>query len=255
MASVAWSDYTTQELKAMIERSDPIVIVPVGATEQHGPHLPVNTDADLGAQIATRIAKASPVPALTLPAIWAGFSPHHMAFCGTITLKQETLFAVVYDVLESLVAHGVSRILLLNSHGGNIALLKTVVDEVGIRLGVSPVYATYWHLISDLVPTLRRSELGGMSHAGELETALKMVFAPDDVRSDAIEDVMIRGNEFHGVDMFAANRIGIYRPFDTWSETGQIGAPSLATPETGERLLEAIVEQFVRLIQSQWGGQ
>lgn len=237
----------------MLERSDPIVIVTVGATEQHGPHLPLNTDADIGTQIATQIAQASPVPALTLPTIWAGFSPHHMAFCGTITLKQETLFAVVYDVIESLVAHGVSRILLLNSHGGNIALLKTVVDEVGIRLGVSPVYATYWHLISDSVAALRRSELGGMSHAGELETALKMVFASGDVRTEAIEDVMIRPGEFHGVDMFAANRIGIYRPFDSWSASGQIGAPSLATPETGERLLEAIVDQFVRLIRAQWG--
>ncbi|MCG8479683.1 MAG: creatininase family protein [Spirochaetales bacterium] len=255
MASVAWSSYTTREIRRIIDDENPVVIVSVGATEQHGPHLPLDTDTDIGQSLARRIAAASPIRALVLPTVWAGFSPHHMDFAGTITVRQSTLFAVVRDIIESVMDHGVTRILLMNSHGGNTALLKTVADEVGVRRGISPVYVTYWHMIGGIVDTLRRSPAGGMSHACELETSLKMVFSPEDVRSEAIEDVVIPDSEFYGVDMFSANRVGIYRPFTAWTSSGQIGAPSLATRKTGERLVAALVEQFVRLIRSEWEGR
>ena len=252
MSSVFWGDYTTVELKKIIAEENPIVILPVAATEQHGPHLPVNTDADLGFNIGMRIAEESPVRALVLPPVWVGFSVHHMDFAGTITLRQTTLFAVVYDIIESLIQQGVRRILLLNSHGGNMALLKTVVDEIGINYGISPVYVTYWQLLSDVIDGIRQSELGGMSHACELETSLKMVFSPQDVKVDLIEDVMIKGNSFHGVDMFAGNKISIYKPFEEWTKTGQIGAPSKASIETGEKIINALLERFIDLIKTYW---
>lgn len=254
MKNVLWGDYTTEEIRQIIDEQHPVVIVTVGAMEQHGPHLPLNTDADIASHVAKRAAEASPLPTLLLPTIWAGFSPHHMDFAGTISLRQSTLFALVFDVIDSLVRHGVKRILLINSHGGNMSLLKTVVDEIAIQHGTSPVYVTYWHLISDKVRAIRRSGIGGMSHACELETSLKMVFSPNDVRTDLIKDVIIPPNEFHGVDMFATNKIGIYKPFKKWTPTGQIGAPSLASRVTGEHLINAIVEEILKLIQVLWEG-
>ncbi|MEI3606629.1 creatininase family protein [Pseudogracilibacillus sp. SE30717A] len=252
MEKIFWSDYTTNEIKNIISEEDPLVIITVGATEQHGTHLPLNTDTDLGFNIAQRIAKNSPVKTLILPPVWAGFSPHHMDFSGTITLKQKTLFNVVYDIIESIIQHGISKIIILNSHGGNMSLLKTVVDEVGINHNISPILVTYWHLISSQINAIRKSEMGGMGHACELETSLKMVFSPQDVQEDLMEDVMIPENEFFSVDMFAKNKIGIYQPFKNWSESGQIGAPTLASVETGEKILENIIEQFTELIKLEW---
>ena len=253
MGDCLWSNYTTNEIKQIIKDENPVVIVPVGATEQHGPHLPLNTDTDIGFQIAKSIAEASPVKTLVLPPVWAGFSPHHMNFPGTITLRQSTLFAVTYDIIESLILHGVSRILLLNSHGGNIFLLKTVVDEIAVNYKISPIYVTYWNIIADKINEIRNSDLGGMAHACELETSLKMLFSPKEVRHDLIEDVIVEGSLFHSVDMFASNKINIYKPFSDWSKTGQIGAPSKANVETGKRILDAIINCFVDLIKEEWG--
>lgn len=254
MSNVLWSSHTTYELKRIIEEENPIVIVTVGATEQHGTHLAVNTDTDIGYQVARKVAEASPIRTLVVPPVWSGFSPHHMDFTGTITLRQSTLFAVVYDIVDCLIRHGVKRVLLLNSHGGNISLLKTVVDEIGVQHGLSPVYVTYWNLISDAVKDIRESDMGGMSHACELETSLKLLFSPEDVRTDKIEDVMLDSNAFFGNDMFAPNKIGVYKPFKEWTPLGQIGAPSLASADKGQRLLDAIVGKFVELIELQWGG-
>jgi creatinine amidohydrolase len=255
MEKILWSDYTTYELKEVIEKENPVVIVTVGATEQHGPHLPLNTDTDIGFNIAKRIAVASPVKTLVVPPVWAGFSPHHMDFTGTISLKQSTLFAVTYDIIECLIKHGIKRIILLNSHGGNMSLLKTVADEIGVVHKISPLYVTYWNLISDVIGEIRQSELGGMSHACELETSLKMIFSEDDVRLEKAKDVMITGNHFYGVDMFAGNKVGVYKPFKSWTETGQIGAPTLASVETGEKIIDAVIDRFVKLIEMEWAGE
>jgi len=252
MNSVFWSDYTTEELKRIIADEDPVVIIPVGATEQHGPHLAVNTDADIGTNVARIAAESCPYRALVVPVVWAGVSPHHMNFAGTISLKQSTLFAVLCDIAESLIRHGVRRLVLLNSHGGNTALMKTAGDEIGIRFGVYPVCVTYWHLIADAVGAIRRSESGGMAHACELETSLKLLFSPRDIRQERVVDVMLEGDEFYKVDMFAANKIGVYRPFEYWSKTGQIGAPTLASRETGEKLVEALRGKFRLMFQSCW---
>jgi creatinine amidohydrolase len=255
LKNIHWSTHTTYELKQIIAEENPLVIVTVGATEQHGTHLAINTDTDIGFEIAKKVAEASPIRTLVVPPVWTGFSPHHMDFTGTITLRQSTLFAVVYDILDCLIKHGIQRILLLNSHGGNIALLKTVVDEIGMQHKLSPVYVTYWNLISDVVKEIRESAMGGMSHACELETSLKLLFSPQDVRTDKIQDVMLESNAFFGNDMFAPNKIGVFKTFKEWTELGQIGAPSLASADKGQRLLDAVVAKFVELIEVQWGGK
>lgn len=255
MKQILWGSHTTYEIQEIIEKENPIVIVSVGAMEQHGTHLTLNTDAEIGFQISKHIAESSPIRTLVVPSIWAGFSPHHMDFSGTISLRQSTLFAITYDIIESLIKHGVTRILLVNSHGGNTALLKTVVDEIGVNHGLSPIYVTYWNLISDAVKDIRESGLGGISHACELETSLKLLFSKEDVRLSEIKDVMLTGNDFFNNDMFASNKIGFYKPFKKWTKYGQIGAPSLATKEKGEQLLEAIVKEFINLIKTEWGSE
>jgi creatinine amidohydrolase len=247
-----WCGYTTNQIKEIIETKDPLVIIPVGSTEQHGPHLTLDTDTDIGFQIAKDVAKNSPITTLVLPSIWAGFSEHHMAFSGTITLKQSTLSAVLIDIIESLKRHGISKIMILNSHGGNIPILSTVINEVGYNHGIYPILLTYWQLIGDQIKSIRKSNLNGMSHACELETSLKMFISPHDVEIDLLSDTIIEEDYFYNVDMFASNKISLYKPFDQWTVTGQIGESTSASRETGEKIYKAVLCEMLKVITHYW---
>lgn len=252
MNQYLFSHYTTYEIDKMIQNEEPIVILPVGSTEQHGPHLPLNTDADLGFNVALELAKNSKRKILVLPVIWVGYSPHHMDFHGTITLKSKTLKYIVEDIIESLISHQITKIVLLNSHGGNISLLKTVTDDIQVKYKeVSILYFTYWHLISEKIPQIRKSKLNGMAHACELETSL-MYYFNKRVIKELIQDVMLPLDSFQNVDMYANNRINVYKNFKELSETGQIGAPSLASFETGEQIIKTLVTEFNKLIEYFW---
>lgn len=177
-----------------------------------------------------------------------------MDFCGTITVKQSTLFDLTVDIIESLLSHKIQRIALMNSHGGNISLLKTVADEMTRKHNIPILYFTYWHLLSDQIRNIRKSPINGMAHACELETSLKYYFHlnKSDVRKDMIEDVMVPVNPFQNVDMFEPNKINVYRNFKEISPTGTIGAPSKASKETGEKLVNALVKEFNSLVENFW---
>ncbi|WP_017187851.1 creatininase family protein, partial [Alkalibacillus haloalkaliphilus] len=148
--------YTSPELKA-IAPEEPVIILPVGAMEQHGPHLPIRTDAELGYKVGLEFAKHSSLTTLVLPSVWGGFSHHHMNFFGTISISQQALFLYVQDILNSLAVHGLKNIVLLNSHGGNTNLLKTVVDEVSQNQSLQLIYFSYWNLIKDHIDDIRES--------------------------------------------------------------------------------------------------
>jgi len=243
---VHFGKYTSLEVQKLV-KEDPVIILPVGAFEQHGPHLTLQTDVAIGRAVA-EAAAARAANCFVLPPIWTGVSAHHLPFPGTITLRHSTLFTLVYDVVHSLLRHGFTKILILNAHGGNIGILKAVVEAIGAELGVSPVLVTYWHLIADRIGEWRQSPKGGISHACELETSLQMYLNPDEVREDLREDNLVPGDEFFGPDMFAPNKVGIYVPYDRLSSKGHIGMPTMATREKGKLIFDAIVDELVRVI-------
>ncbi|HET7678209.1 MAG TPA: creatininase family protein [Candidatus Limnocylindrales bacterium] len=252
-----WAELTSPELAATIAR-EPVVIVPLGSMEQHGPHLPVSTDTDIGLALAEASAEEAAtrdIPVLVTPPIWSGYSPHHMDLAGTITVEQDTFIALVGDVVTSLHRHGVRHVLLLNSHGGNMALAKVAADRVAVRLGVSPVVCTYWHLVGEEVAAARRSPPGGMGHACELETSLQLHLEPSRVRSELLAPAVVPAESaYHHVEMFAASRVSIYRPFTSYSESGVIGDPTLATPELGKRIFGATVGAIVAVCEEMRRG-
>ncbi|MFA1820820.1 creatininase family protein [Virgibacillus oceani] len=243
------SDYTTYELQGYIHKRDPVTIIPIGALEQHGAHLPLDTDMDLVERVARYLAKNCAQDILITPTVWMGFSHHHLDFCGTISIRQKTMVYIITDIVESLLNHNINKIILLNGHGGNTAILKTILDEIQFKYkDISMVYFTYWDLLSDEIDAVRKSPLNGMAHAGELETSLKYYFAEKDVRKDSIKDVMLPANSFHNVDMFAPNKISVYKPFKKYSEGGQIGKPSIANKETGQKIVEILSKEFNYLV-------
>ena len=179
MAEVLWGRLTAEALRSLAQRNA-VVVVPVAATEQHGPHLPTSTDTLLANEVARRAAEmATPrQPTVVTECVWTGLSEHHMAFGGTITLDFATFQAVIRGIVRSLKRHGFRRVLLVNAHGGNVAALRTITDELTFELGVPVVATTYWHhAAAELAPILERQK--GIRHAGEAETSMVMAIAPE----------------------------------------------------------------------------
>ena len=245
--NIYWGSYTSWELKKFVEK-DPVLIIPVGAYEQHGRHLPLDTDTHIGLEIAKHTIRSADYPCALLPPVWSGVSEHHMNFCGTITLSHTTLNLIVHDIARSLYRHGVKKIIVFNSHGGNIAALKTAVETIGSSLELEIILITYWDLIKDLVCRERKSDLGGISHGGELETSLKLYFNEEHVRKDKITAHLVRGNSYFSPEMFLSSKISRYAPFEQLTSDGHIGDPTKANPEFGRMIFEEVTHELSKII-------
>lgn len=121
-------------------------------------------------EASCKLAQERGVPIAAMPVIWSGFSPHHMNFAGSVTLTLNTFNAVVKEVCESLWHHGFRKILLLNGHGGNAPLLKSLIADLRFSSQVRVVTASYWDYVIPYVKEWRHSLPGGIFHACEMET-------------------------------------------------------------------------------------
>lgn len=233
--SILWSDLRWPELEKLANR-ETIVIVPVASIEQHGPHLPVVTDTMLAREVAKRSAEiaAKVTPTLVTECIWTGLSEHHMAFGGTFTLDFPSFLAVIGGVVRSLHRHGFRRVCLLNAHGGNIAALQTVVEELTRDLGLQLVTATYWTLgAKELGPHLERQK--GIRHACEAETSMMMAIAPDLVDPDRFEEAACP--DPRDADDAIEDRSYRWVSFAAKTPSGALGDPRVASAAKGETLL------------------
>ncbi|WP_127588695.1 creatininase family protein [Paenibacillus koleovorans] len=166
------------------------VILPVAATEQHGPHLPVMVDtliAETIASTAAELAGAS-VPMLVAPTVAYGASHHHLIYPGAMSLSTATLIDVLRDLTDSLVSSGFRRIFLLNSHGGNEECIRLAARELALRAPVNAGASSYWTVAWErIVQEGRAAELGIVpGHAGGFETSLMLAMRPDLVRTDLL---------------------------------------------------------------------
>ena len=152
IATHFWSDLTTVDFKS-IDTARAIAVLPLAATEQHGPHLPLSVDADIvnGVVQATlphlddiQASNVAPLPVYFLPTQSVGLSPEHAAFLGTLTLKPETLIRLWTDIAESVKAAGFNKLVLLNAHGGHVGAMDVVARDVRARLGML-VYSVNWY--------------------------------------------------------------------------------------------------------------
>jgi creatinine amidohydrolase len=254
MEKIFWGDYTTCEMKEFMEK-DPVVLIPVGAHEQHGPHLAMNTDAVIAESICRRVVEQSEIPCVMLPCIWVGISEHHMKFCGSLTLKHATMSALLYDILESLARSGIRKVLAVNSHGGNMVPLNEALTRASVAYGGTFALLTYWNLISKEIASMRKSEYGGISHACEMETALQLYLDPRNVRRDRLPPANnVKGGSYWSAEMFASNKITMYQPYDRLAPQGHIGDPRKATAEFGKAVFDLIVQKMGGLMEAIWKG-
>ena len=174
-----WDALTRNEISELAPAA--LTVVPVGSTEQHGPHLATGTDATLVTRIAERAAAAASRPdtVLLAPTLAFGASDHHLAFGGTLSLRVETFQRVLLDVLASAARAGCGRVFILNGHGGNTAACAIAIEEASREHGLLAAAAIYSQLLE---PGSTDAPVPG--HAGRFETSLMLALAGDDVRMD-----------------------------------------------------------------------
>ncbi|MBS1814628.1 MAG: creatininase family protein [Acidobacteria bacterium] len=241
-------EMTWEEVNA-VDRST-VVIVPFGAMEQHGPHLPLKTDALIGEAIARRLDNFCDGKLLVLPQQWLGFSTHHMRFPGTLTASAETFLALACDTISSIAGAGFSNIIVLNSHGGNAAALDVVLTKCKSLYPSHRLLAvTYWNAAATELAKLRESRIGGMGHACELETSLVLAEQPNLVHMDrARADGRWPASEFLAKDMLRGGSALYARRFDEISDKGAVGDPTTASAAKGEAAFAVIVQTLARLV-------
>lgn len=226
-----------------------IIIVPIGATEQHGPHLPLGTDFTMAHTVAERAARAVD-NVLVTPPIWTGFSPHHMQYPGTVTLRSETLVALIRDIAASLWQHGFRRILFLNGHGGNANMLGAAAQALRFESDVRITVASYWSFASEAIAKWRKSPLGGINHACEMETSLMLSAHAGQVHPELASNTPgIFANPYLSNDLLGAGAVATPWDFAEVTADGTLGHPELATAERGEELLKEIVQGVVGFLE------
>lgn len=245
--SVEWAELKAAELRALAAAGTVVVVVPVAATEQHGPHLPVMTDSLLCGTVARRGAEraaaqaAGDRPAIVTPTVWSGLSEHHMPFGGTLSLDFAAFEGLIGGVCGALQRHGFGRILLLNGHGGNEAALHLIVEQISPTCEAVLATASYWHLARlEFADILERQP--GVQHACEAETSMVMALRPD-----LVDETRFAEARFAEGPRPAS---GVYRwhSFAKRTASGVIGDPTAASAAKGERLLEAAASGLAALL-------
>ena len=240
MQPLAFAALTAPALNSMAER-DAIIIVPLGATEQHGPHLPVMVDYRLVTEAAMRSAeklRKAGHPVLVMPTVWTGFSEHHMELGGTITIDFSTFHGLVRGIVRSLVRDGFRRICLLNGHGGNIAPLTVVVSELTVELKIPLVTLCYFEMAPEAMRDILEYQVSTL-HACESETSMMMATEPQLVDHERLSEARGPDQDRPEIETLVGPNVFRWQALNARSRCGVIGNGAAGTADKGERLLEA----------------
>ncbi len=230
-----------------LEKQAGVVVLPIGAIEQHGPHLPTATDALLAEEITKLALERLPKGAKVwrLPVQSYGKSNEHLGFAGTISLRAETLMAVVMDIAVSVAASGFRRLCFVNAHGGNSALLAMMAREIRVTTGLM-VFNTFTNAGAPDPIEIPALEAKYGIHANDWETSLMLHLRPDLVQMDKAvrEYPQLEGN----VGLTGGAAVAAWLTRD-WSTTGVFGDATLATPERGAARLEVSVAALAKVLE------
>jgi creatinine amidohydrolase len=233
----------TQELLPRIE----LVLIPVGAHEQHGPNIAVSTDT-ISADALCRATAALVGPTVAVaPAVPWGVSWHHLRFTGTISLRQSTLIAVLEDIVGSLYAHGMRRFLVVNGHGGNAAAITTAVEQVKHDTGVPLIASVFGYaLIAEQAKVLLPAEAIG--HGGGDEAAVVMAVEPHRAKPAAFAAPQPTGRQVETAALLRAYGGSLARRYDEVTHNGATGDATSATPEIGQQILDGAARRLAEII-------
>jgi creatinine amidohydrolase len=226
-----------------------VILLPVGSTEQHGPHLPLDVDNFLCRSVCEGAAKLAPADLLLMPQLSYGFNWHHIDFPGTIGIAWDNYVRFLLDIIRSVAHHGFRKVLIVNGHGSNRPLVEVAARQATMDNDVVCAAFSYFELVTDVVGRVRESPRGWVAHADEIETSLYLYLRPKGVRTDkaAPENDMLP-SEFWWQDLEKGGRIGMMEWWSTFSHTGVLGDPTLASAEKGEALYRAATGELAKLV-------
>ena len=248
-----YDELTWPEIGQALTRQ-PVVLLPFGTVEDHGPHLPLNTDNVIVEAICLEAARRAPGEMLVMSLVAYGLDEHHMDFPGTVSVGISTLIETVADVAISVARHGFTHILVVNGHGSNASIAdlaaRQVVLETGAICGaMSPNAAIDPTLAEPAFSQMRRSAPGGVAHAGEYETAMMLHLRPDLVQMDkAVREMGQIKLKYFNWDHPEPSILSWQDWWSRMSESGVCGDPTVATAEFGEALFETTVENFITFV-------
>lgn len=225
-----------------------VIVIPVAAIEQHGYHLPIDTDNVLVEHVTEEAARRSDGLILTAPMIHYGFNEHNMGFPGTINVRETVFIDFVYDVAHSFVRQGFDRIVYVNGHGSNQMLCNLAARRIVNTTRALAGAVAHWALAREAVDQFRESEYpGGMAHACEFETSMYMYLKPELVEKDKMvpRETPSRLSRFLYDDLFGSGPVHMVNRWSRVTETGVEGDPLLATPEKGKAFAECAISNLV----------
>jgi len=235
----------------MPNKQNVVIIQPMGAIEQHGAHLPLIVDAAISIGVLARaLEKLDPaIHAYTLPPLYYGKSNEHSSFAGTITMRTETMLAVLTDIAESVYRAGFRKLVLMNSHGGQPQILEIVARDLHEKYSDFMIFPLFtWRVPNAAKNLLTKQELELGIHGGDAETSLMLALLPELVQMDkAITEYPYGLPEDSMLSMEGAN------PF-AWvtrdlSQSGVLGDARAATREKGDKILTSLVDGWTQLIE------
>jgi creatinine amidohydrolase len=227
---------------AAIDRDQTLVIIPIAAVEQHGPHMPTGTDFILCSAVAEAVEAQLVERVLLTPTVWLGASAHHLRLGSTLNSALDTYIATLCDIARSLLDDGYQRLLFLNGHGGNIDPMRVAVREMQPAYPEALLAAgSYWAVADEFVRETLEGAHKYVGHACEFETSMMLHVRPELVLRDKIADAG---------KLVTDSLNGVFLSRDMYQRTrqGYTGRPDLASATKGKLLFSGIVERLVSFV-------
>jgi len=249
---------TWPEVDAAIQAGVDTVLIPIGTTEQHGHHMPLDTDCVIARALSTRVADAAEAEGLNVlvaPTVNISLSWYHMQYPGSMRLSTTTFFQVFREICDSLVHHGFERLVAVNGHGGNVAALTVAVNHYFETTGRRVFLAQWWDLAGDVLADVE----GPLIHAEEAETSIAIALgqrvetdrATRDAwdRSEAVREAGLPWTSLGRYEMRPKGP-GVIVPMDMLRDitpSGVVGDATRASQELGDRMVAAVVPRIVQV--------
>ena len=253
LASHRWAELNTRDFAAL-DPARAVAVLPLGATEQHGPHLPLSVDTVLvdGVVNAALTHLDATDPVLVLPTQTLGLSTEHTAFAGTLHLSPQTLIQLWCDIGASVARAGVKKLLMFNAHGGNVGLMDVVARELRAQHGLI-VYSSSWYnlpLDASVMAQFSADEHRFGIHAGDIETSMMLALAPEQVDMTAAQNFAStsqdRAKQFAVLGNGKSAKLGWH--MQDYNPQGAAGNAAAATAAKGEALVNSAGEQLALLL-------
>ena len=240
-----WGELSWPQAEKRLQEVD-VALLPVGAIEQHGPHLPLDTDSFDADYLARRVAAGCSEPRpLVLPLIPYGVSYHHEDFRGTLSVSNQVLAQLVYEIGMSAARNGIRKLVIVNGHGGNAPTLQYAAQTINRDAHIFTCVDTGETSDKDVEAM---TETPGDVHAGEIETSTSLALRPHLVRMEAAETCVPRFSS-RFLDFASERSVDWYARTQKLSESGVLGDPSKASAEKGEKIWRVSIDHLVELVE------